>query len=142
MKKNSLPHSFKRQKMVHDQKLSEEALVSLGELYLQGDRVHDAADFFRKAGHREGMDQLKKAALEQGDSFLFKVAVGGVPGEGKKEEWEALGNRAMELGKYSYAVSAFDAAENEEARKHAREELEKLNSQAEKPEENQEQNQT
>jgi hypothetical protein len=136
MKKSNLPHSFQKHRVIHDPKRSREDLISYGELFMKADQVMDAAAFFTKAQHQEGIDQLKKTAREQGDSFLFKVLVQGLPGEGKREEWEALGSRAMELGKYSHAVSAFGAAENEEARKRAQEELEKLCSQPKNPEQN------
>lgn len=112
--------------MFHDPNVPREALISHGERYLEADRVIDAAEFFRKAEHREGLEQVRKIALDQGDSFLFKMVVGGVPGEGTREEWETLGNQAMALEKYAHAARAFTAAENEEGRKRAEEGLEKL----------------
>jgi len=126
MKKDGLPHSFKKQKMICDDKMPREALVSWGERYLEADRVFDAAAFFLKAGHQEGMDRLRRMALDQGDAFLFKLVVQGLPGQGRPEEWEALGRRAMQLQKFSHAVNAFRAAENEEARKRAEAELAKV----------------
>jgi len=128
MKKENLPHSYKRQRLLHDPGASPESLVSLGERYLEAERVVEAAEFFLKAGHQEGVDRLKKIAIavEQGDSFLFKMLAGGVPGKGTRKEWETLGNRAEALEKYSHAVRAFTAAENEEGRKRAEESLDRI----------------
>lgn len=128
MKKDGLPNSYKKQSLIHDEKMKAEALVSWGERYLEADRVFDAAAFFQKAGHQEGLDHLKRIAQEQGDAFLFKVVVQGAPGKGTRDEWEALGHRAMELEKFSHAVNAFLAAGNEDARKRAEDELSSLGS--------------
>jgi len=106
--------------------MTPEELASWGECYLEASRVFDAAEFFKKAGHQEGLDRLKQIALEQGDAFLFKVVVGGVPGKGKASDWDALGRRAMELEKFSHAVNAFLASGNEEERKRAQDELNTL----------------
>ncbi len=126
MKKKSLPDSLKKHRMLHDGKISEEDLVSTGERYFEAGRFLDAADFFRKADFQEGMERLRPIALEQGDSFLYQTMLQKSPDRAKTEEWEALGNRAMELKKFSHAVRAFRASENEAARKKAEEELEKL----------------
>jgi len=126
MKKKNLPRSDKKHRMFHDPNVSPESLIAQGELYLEAERVMDAAEFFRKADHREGLEQLRKIALDQGDSFLFKMVVGGVPGKGTREEWQLLGSRALELGKYAHAVRGYTAAENEEGRKRAEEGLEKM----------------
>jgi hypothetical protein len=128
MKRDSLPDSSKKQKKLHDRKIAGDELISLGERYLEQGRLFDASLFFRKAGHREGMERLKTLALEQGDSFLFQVAISGDFGPGNTKEWEALGEKAMQLKKFSHAVRAFHAAENEEAWKKAEEELDRLRS--------------
>jgi Flp pilus assembly protein TadD len=135
MKRDSLPDSYRKQKKLHDKKVSVEVLVSLGERFLEQGRFFDASLFFRKADHRAGLERLKTLAMEQGDSFLFQLVVAKDSGPANRQEWEALGKKAVELGKFSHAVRAFRAAENEEARKKAEDELDRLRSRPPEPEE-------
>ena len=121
MKKNKLPDSQKKSKLLSDSKLSAEKLISYGEMYLEAGLFYDASEFFRRASHQEGMDRLKDLAVEQGDSFLLGVALKGGSAEESAGVWEDLGKRAMELKKYSHAVRAFQKADNEDLLKQAEE---------------------
>lgn len=123
MKKNVLPNSLQKRKFLFDQKISSERIVSCGEMYFREGRLNEAAELFVRASYQEGMAQLRALAIEQGDSFLYDVASRGSQEGDSREAWEALGNKAMELKKYSYAVRAFQKAENEESRKAAEEAL-------------------
>ena len=126
MKKDSLPNSFKKNRLLHDRKISDESLIEYGELFFESGRLIDAANFFNKVSFQEGLDRLKKVAVEQGDSFLFQNVLRSSHEKEVKVEWEALGNKAMELKKYSHAIPAFQAAGNEESQKKAEEALKSL----------------
>ncbi len=123
MKKNVLPNSHQKRKLLFDKKTPSERLISYGEMYLQEGRLNEAAELFAKASYQEGMARLRALAIEQGDSFLYGVASRGLEEANNREAWEALGTKAMELKKYSHAVRAFQKAENEEALKAAEEAL-------------------
>ena len=88
-------------------------MLALAESFLEAGLLYDAEEFFRRAASRPGLDRVKKLALEQGDSFLFGLAVKGTGEEEDRRVWEELGNRAMELKKYSHAVRAFRKAGSE-----------------------------
>ena len=123
MKKNALPNSQQKRKLLFDQKAPSERLISYGEMYFNEGRLNEAAELFARASYQEGMARLRALAIEQGDSFLYGVASRGSEEGDSREAWEALGNKAMELKKFSHAVRAFQKAENEELLKAAEEAL-------------------
>lgn len=123
MKKNALPNSQQKRKLLFDKKIPRERIISYGELFLREGRLNEAAELFSRASYGEGLDQLKELAVEQGDSFLYAVASKGSAEGDKPEVWETLGKKAMELKKYTHAARAFRKAENEELQKVAEEAL-------------------
>ena len=70
MKKNALPNSQQKRKLLFDKKIPPERIISCGEMFLREGRLNEAAELFSRASHLEGLDQLKDLAIEQGDSFL------------------------------------------------------------------------
>lgn len=126
MKKTSLPDSQQKRKLLFDKNASPERLIACGELYLEAGRVSEAAELFSRAAHQEGLARLRALAVEQGDSFLYRVASKGSPDGDSRQAWEALGKKAMEREKYSHAVRAFRKAENEELLKAAEEALKEV----------------
>jgi tetratricopeptide (TPR) repeat protein len=126
MKKNALPNSQQKQKLLFDKNVPAERIISCGELYLHEGRLNEAAELFARASHEEGLARLRALAVEQGDSFLYGVASKGSEEGGNREAWETLGKKAMELEKYSHAVRAFRKSENEEALKAAGEALKEV----------------
>jgi hypothetical protein len=121
MKKNALLDSQQKRKLLFDKNIPSERLISCGELYLREGRLNEAAELFARASHAEGLAQLRALAVEQGDSFLYSVASKGSEAGDDRDAWETLGNKAMELAKYSHAIRAFQKSENEEALKAAAE---------------------
>jgi tetratricopeptide (TPR) repeat protein len=115
MKKNALPNSQQKRKLLFDENIRSERLVSCGELYLREGRLNEAAELFARASHEEGLAQIRDLAVEQGDSFLYGVASKGSEEGNNREAWETLGKKAMELEKYSHAIRAFRKSENQEA---------------------------
>ena len=74
MKKNVLPNSQQKRKLLFEKNIPSERLISCGELYLREGRLNEAAELFVRASHAEGLAQLRALAVEQGDSFLYGVA--------------------------------------------------------------------
>ena len=126
MKKNALPNSQQKRKLLFDKNIPSERLISCGELYLREERLNEAAELFARASHAEGLAQLRALAVEQGDSFLYGVASKGSEEGDDREAWETLGKKAMELEKYSHAIRAFRKSENEEALEAAEEALKEV----------------
>ena len=126
MKKNALPNSRQKRKLLFDKNIPSERLISCGELYLREGRLNEAAELFARASHEEGMAQLRALALEQGDSFLYGVASKGSETGDDREAWETLGKKAMELEQYSQAIRAFRKSGNEEALEAAEEALKEV----------------
>ncbi len=126
MKKNALPNSRQKRKLLFDKNAPPERIISCGEACLREGRLNEAAELFSRASHEEGLAQLRALAVEQGDSFLYAVASRGSKEGNSREAWETLGNKAMELKKYSHAVRAFRNAENEASRKAAEEALQEV----------------
>jgi tetratricopeptide (TPR) repeat protein len=126
MKKNSPPNSRQKRKLLFDKNVPSDRIVSCGEMYLREGRLNEAAELFSRASHEEGLAQLRALAIEQGDSFLYGVASKGSAEGNSRQAWEALGNKAMELKKYSHAVRAFRKAANEELLKTAEEALKEV----------------
>ena len=125
MKKDALPDSFKKRELLNDANVSAERLVALGDSFLEQGYLCDAASFFRKASHQEGMDRLKSLATEQGDSFLFELTIRDSKDTEDPDSWEKVGRKAMELKKYSHAVRAFRKAGNEDLLKAAEQSMAK-----------------
>ena len=126
MKKNALPNSQQKRKLLFDQNIPSEPLISYGELYLREGRLTEAVELFARASHEEGLAQIRALALEQGDSFLYGAASKGSEEGDDREAWETLGKKAMELEKYSHAIRAFRKSENEEALEAAEEALKEV----------------
>jgi len=126
MKKNTLPDSQQKRKLLFDKKVPRERIISYGEVFLRERRLNEAAELFTKASHKEGLEQLKALAIEEGDSFLYEVASKGSGVGGGPEVWETLGKNAMERERFSHAVRAFRKGDNAELLKVAEEALKEV----------------
>ncbi|MCU0573789.1 MAG: hypothetical protein MUC41_12445 [Syntrophobacteraceae bacterium] len=94
---------------------SVETLVRWGSFFEESSLVHDAVDFYQKAGAQEPLGRLMDLAVEEGDLFLFKrvcKALGIDPDAGR---WGRVGEKARLHGKLLFAAEAFRHAGVEEA---------------------------
>ncbi len=115
MKRTSLPTSKKRRALLYNKKISRTELIEYGDLFFQHQRYVEAAEFYKKASHEQGMDSIVTVARETGDSFLLEIASKGLSRSNGIDPtvWEEVGRKAMELKKYSHALRAFQKAGNE-----------------------------
>ena len=96
----------------------EESLV-YAEHFLAHEMLDDALEFFVKAGAREGAARIKQAALELGNAgLLFEVAKSGLVEVGRAD-WEQLGDSAMEMRMFAYALFAYRKSGSEEKHRQA-----------------------
>ncbi|SFM93057.1 hypothetical protein [Thermodesulforhabdus norvegica] len=76
--------------------------------------IHDALEFYKKAGDTAAIERILTGALDEGDVFLVKQALGGLKRDLSTEEWLKLGKRAEALGKFAFAAEAYRKAGAEE----------------------------
>ena len=101
-----LPGPLRRREILYGTNTPTEALVGLGEEYLEQGLVFDAVDFFAQARDREGLVRVKRLAVEAGDAFLLRRVHETVADLVNKSDWEELARRARALGKDVYAERA------------------------------------
>jgi hypothetical protein len=87
-----------------------ESLTDWGELYLEVGLVHDAVDFFEKAGVQEPLRKLLELAREQGDVFLLRRVHAILGREPTAGEWLAVADQAERLGKLLFALKGYALA--------------------------------
>lgn len=101
-----LPRPLHRRELLYGLDTPPETLSSLADAYLKEGLVFDAADFFARAGDRDGLAHIRKAAIEMGDAFLLRRVKEEMPDLVSKADWEELARAAKSLGKEAYAERA------------------------------------
>jgi len=109
-----LPDYRLRQKLLYVDKVNPKDLQNYGDLFFEEGRLSDALDFYQKANHNDGLQKIKAAAFNSGDVMLWKQAAKVLNLELKPADWESIGQKAIELKKYSFAQHALKEASNEE----------------------------
>ena len=109
-----LPDYRLRQKLLYVDKVNPQDLQNYGDLFFEEGRLSDALDFYQKANHNNGLQKVKEAAFNSGDVMLWKQAAKILNLELKPADWESIGQKAIELKKYSFASHALKEANNEE----------------------------
>ncbi|HYF51484.1 MAG TPA: hypothetical protein VEJ63_18870 [Planctomycetota bacterium] len=94
-------HYIKKRDLLHSEKTSPATLAQVGCEFLKLERFSDALDFFEKCKDAEGIAQIKKIALERGDSFLLARLDRYDRSLVSKEEWETAAAAAESAGKGS-----------------------------------------
>lgn len=85
---------------------STETLLAYGSRYEELGMVHDAVDFYEKAGAQELLHRLLREAQNDGDLFLFKRICRILGHTPDRQEWLELSLRAEVLGKEAFAGEA------------------------------------
>ena len=101
---------LKKRDLLNSDKTDASELISFGEHYVLEGRLSDAIDFFEKADHVKGLDQLKEDCIAEGDFFLFNRLVGILADSPSPDEWSRLGEKALALGKLHFARLAYTQA--------------------------------
>jgi tetratricopeptide (TPR) repeat protein len=105
---------LKKRDLLNSDKVDPSKLVDLGKLYIQEDRLADAIDFFEKANFGEGLDQLRKRCLEEGDFFLYRRLAKSMELPAEPDDLIRLGDAALSRGKLYFARSAYQQANQKE----------------------------
>lgn len=112
MAKIKLPDYKEKQKILYRDTTSQTALIAYGDKYLEAERISDAVDFYQKANHIEGLEKIKEIIIKEGDVFEFQHILNALNADASSEEWDTIGKRAFELGKYTFAIHALERAGN------------------------------
>ncbi len=109
-----LLNCLKKRDLLNSDRAEKDKLIKLGQDCLQEGFISDCIDYFEKAGHIEGLIQLKETCAADGDYFLYSRLVKILQDSPSPEEWTQLGDKALELGKLLFASLAYERAENRE----------------------------
>lgn len=110
---SNLPDYKEKQKILYINSTPARTLTSMGERYLEQNRISDAIEFFQKAAYREGLEKILAMAVESGDVMDFQQVLKALGREATDDEWNRIGERAMALKKYTFALQAFEKSRNE-----------------------------
>lgn len=87
--------------------VSSERLISHGQTYEAAGLVHDAVDFYERAGALDQLEALLESVKQDGDAFLFRRICRVLGREAAADEWLDLAARAEALGKDAFAQTVY-----------------------------------
>lgn len=105
---------LKKRDLLHNDQVNGAELQRLANTLLAGGQPADALDFFEKAGDREGIRRIQEWSLEHGDPFLLRQTEKILKEPIGAEAWRRVGEKALEEGRYTQALTAFRHAGDEE----------------------------
>lgn len=74
--------------------------------------MFDACEFYQRVNYSNRLEKIKGMGEHSGDVILFHQALKPLKLHVTDNDWNALGNRAFELKKYSFALHAFEKSDN------------------------------
>ena len=110
---SSLLSCLKKRDLLHNPNIGQSEYAQYGWDYFKQERPVDALDFFEKAQDQEGIRQVQKIGLEEGDFFLLQQSSKLLKEPVPDEVWKDLGERFLSQGKLQEALSAFKVVEDE-----------------------------
>ena len=109
-----MPDYRLKEKILYIDKVNPHLLQNYGDMFLEEGFFSDALDFYQKANDNSGMQKIKDIAINSGDVMLFQQAAKALHLELKPSDWESIGQKAIELKKFSFARHALEKTNNEE----------------------------
>jgi len=107
-----LPGWREKKELLWGEKAGAEERIRGGEAFAAAGRLPEALDFYERAQHAEGIREVLRAAVEQGDLYLFKRCRDLLGGD-LRGELAALARNALRKGKVLFAVRAARALGDE-----------------------------
>jgi len=98
---------LEKRDLLNQTPVSVELLKQWGERYESEGLVHDAVDFYEKAGASEALRRLLGNARESGDFFLFSRIHRVLKDEPDEGDWLKIAGQAESLGKYAFAAQVY-----------------------------------
>ena len=102
----ALDYYLKKRDVLWNPRTSPSQLSAYGREFLARESFSDALDFFEKAKDEAGVSEIKKIALEQGDTFLLARLERYKPSLVTEADWQSAEKTAERLGKPSMAEFA------------------------------------
>lgn len=110
-----LPDAIAKRDLLYVKKASvnEAVLVDYAQSFVEAGWFSDAADFANQAKNKEVLMALRQKSVAEGNSFLF-LKLHRLIGDESLPTAELLrcAQRAEELGKFRYAIKAYERLEN------------------------------
>jgi hypothetical protein len=110
MPNNDLLSCLEKRDLLNQPAASVDGLVQWGDRYLDAGFVHDALDFYEKAGAMEALAPILQAAQSEGDAFLLRRVCAVLGRQPTSNEWLAVAEQAERLHKQRFACKAYEAA--------------------------------
>jgi hypothetical protein len=103
--KAKIPDPLERRHLV-EKELAPDQARAIADAYLAEERWIEAIDFLKLAGAGDGLAELRKRALSQGDAFLLRAVAAAQGRPPTRDDWQKLGESATAHGLERYAVEA------------------------------------
>lgn len=121
MSRIAIPDYRKKQRIITIDKTPAKDLIAYGDCCVEGSRIFDALDFYQGANHTAGLEAIRKTAEASGDVMLFQQVMKAMGVPITADVWDAVGRQALSLGKYAFALHAFENSGNDSLREEVRE---------------------
>jgi hypothetical protein len=106
---------MKRREVLHSKKITKEELIRIGDYFVNQGLYNEALDFYKKAESKQGLMDLKKIAILNGDAFLlFRLSKLLKKDKLSDEDWLNLAENAISQEKYSYAKLTYQTINAED----------------------------
>jgi len=103
--KAKIPDPLERRHLV-EKELPPDQARAIAEAYLAEDRSIEAIDFLKIAGAGEGLAELRKRAIADGDAFLLRAVANAQGLPPTRDDWQELAAAATANGHERYALEA------------------------------------
>jgi len=109
-----LPDYRLKQKILYIDATDEKTLINYGDLFFAEGKFSDALEFYKKARHSKGIENIKSLAMETADVFLFEQSLKALNKQPAQDDWEKIGQNAITQKKYYFARHALEKAGKQE----------------------------
>jgi len=96
-------HYLRKRDLLHSERTSPQVLSRVGREFLSLQRYSDALDFFEKARDMDSIRNVKRYALQEGDTFLLARLERFDRSLVSREDWDTAAAQAIAKGKASMA---------------------------------------
>jgi hypothetical protein len=107
-----LPNYQEKQRILYIDHQSERDLIAYGDAFLEAGKIFDALECYQRVNYSNGLEKIKGMAERSGDVMLFQQVLKSLKQHVSDEAWNAIGGRAFELKKFSFALHAFEKTHN------------------------------
>jgi len=114
MNKKLFSSCLKKRDYLNKKVFDQQECIKYGEWFESQEFLNDAIDFYVKVNAKEHLKRLLPKVIDEGDVFLFKKIFQALKEQPKEEMWKEIGENALKLGKWAFALKAFQAIKDEE----------------------------